>query len=137
VDSSSRHILTFQDDLNKFLVGIPIERQDSETVVREFVLNIILKFDTPRQVLTDQGTDFDSNLFKETCKLLRIKKIQCSAFHPESNGGLERSHRVLAEYLRHYVREDQSDWDQWIPYATYVYITTVHMSTGYTALGQK
>ena len=66
------------------------------------------------------------------CRLLRIKKIQTTAFHPESNGGLERSHRVLAEYLRHYVCEDQSNWDEWIPYAVYVYNTTVHTTTAYT-----
>jgi hypothetical protein len=64
--------------------------------------------------------------------MLRIRKIQTTAFHPESNGGLERSHRVLAEYLRHYVREDQTDWDDWIPYAVYVYNTTVHTTTAYT-----
>ena len=64
--------------------------------------------------------------------MLRIRKIQTTAFHPESNGGLERSHRVLAEYLRHYVREDQTNWDDWIPYAVYVHNTTVHTSTAYT-----
>jgi hypothetical protein len=66
------------------------------------------------------------------CRLLGIKKIQTTAFHPESNGGLERSHRVLAEYLRHYVSEDQTNWDEWIPYAVYVYNTTVHVTTAYT-----
>jgi len=56
-----------------------------------------------------------SILFKETCKLLRSEKILCSAFHPESNTGLWKSHRFFAEYLRHYVQEEQSDWDKWIP----------------------
>jgi len=63
--------------------------------------------------------------------LLKIKNIQTTAFHPESNGCLERSHRVLAEYLRHYVREDQTNLDKWIPYAVYVYNTTVHTTTAY------
>jgi hypothetical protein len=116
---------------SEFVVAIPID-QDAETIAREFVLNIVLKFGTPRNILTDQGSNFISNIFKETCQLLKIKKTQCSAFHPESIGSLERSHRVVAEYLRHYVQEDQSDWDTWIPYAIYVYKTTVHTSTGYT-----
>ena len=99
--------------------------------MQENVLNIVLKFGAPAQILTDQGTNFLSDLFKNTCKLLKIKKIQTTAFHPESNGGLERSHRVLAEYLRHYMREDQMNWDEWIPYAVYVYNTTVHTTTAY------
>ena len=81
------------------MIAIPIPQQDAETVAREFVLNIILKFGAPAQILTDQGLNFLSDLFKSTCKLLRIKKIQTTAFHHESNGSLERSHRLLTEYL--------------------------------------
>ncbi|XP_060854939.1 uncharacterized protein LOC132932576 [Metopolophium dirhodum] len=53
-------------------------------------------------VLTDQGTEFLSKTFTEVCKLLKINKIKTSAYHPLSNGALERSHKSLAEYLRHY-----------------------------------
>jgi hypothetical protein len=60
---------------------------------------MILKIGTPRQILMDQGTKFLSDIFKNVCKLLRIKKLQTTAFRPESNGGFERSHRVLAEYF--------------------------------------
>ena len=71
-------------------------------------------------------------MFKNTCRFLGIKKIHSTAFHPESQGSIERSHRVLAEYLRHYVKEDETNWDQWIPFATYVHNTTEHSATGYT-----
>jgi hypothetical protein len=128
----NRYILTFQDDLTKFMTAVPIPQQDAETVAREFVTNVVLKMGAPRQLLTDQGTNFLSELFKSTCRMLKIKKIQTTAWRPESNGGLERSHRVLGEYLRHYVNEDQSNWDEWIPYAMYVYNTTSHTATGYT-----
>ena len=50
-------------------------------------------------VLSDQGSNFLSELFRDACQLLRIKKINTTAFQPESNGGLERGHRVLVEYL--------------------------------------
>jgi len=93
----------------------------------------VLKFGAPGQILTDQGSNFLSDFFKNICRLLRIKKVQTTAFRPESNGSLERSHRVLAEYLRHYVSEDQTDWDEWVPYAAYVYNTTVHTITTFTS----
>lgn len=130
--TGNKYILTFQDELSKFLVAIPISRQDAETVAREFVRQIILRMGTPRKLLTDQGSNFLSEVFKNTCKLLRIQKLQTTAFHPESNGSLERSHRVLKEYLRHYIKEDESNWEDWIPYAVHVYNTSTHTSTGYT-----
>ena len=131
-DSGNKYVLTFQDDLSKFLIAMPIPHQDAETIARKFVLEVVLRFGAPGLILTDQGSNFLSDLFKSTCKLLKIRKVQTTAFHPESNGGLERSHRVLAEYLRHYVREDQTNWDVWIPYAVYNYNTTVHSSTQFT-----
>jgi hypothetical protein len=128
----NKYILTVQDDLSKFVTAVPIPRQDAKTIAKEFVANVILKMGTPTQVLTDQGANFLSEVFNDVCKLLKIKKLQTTAFRPESNGSLERSHRVLAEYLRHYINEDQTNWDEWVPYAMYVYNTTVHSATGYT-----
>jgi hypothetical protein len=131
--AGNKYILTFQDELSKFLVAIPIHKQDSETVAREFVTHIIMKLGTPAKILTDQGSNFLSEVFKNTCKMLRIKKLQTTPWHTESNGGLERSHRVPKEYLRHYIRrEDQTNWDDWVPYAVYVYNTSSHVATGYT-----
>jgi transposase InsO family protein len=91
------------------VIAVPISHQDPETVTRGFVTHYVLKYGTPHTVLTDQGTSFLSDVFRRACKLLKIKEIHSTAFHPEMNGGLERSHRVLAEHLRHYIREDQSD----------------------------
>ena len=134
--SGNKYILTFQDDLSIFIIAIPIPQQYAETNAKEFGLNVVLKFGAPAQILTDQGSNFLSDLFKNMFKILRIRKIQTTAFHPESNGGLEKRHRVLAEYLRHYVRKDQTNWTDWIPYAVYVYNTMVHTTTAYTLLNQ-
>jgi transposase InsO family protein len=116
----NKYILTFQDELSKFLVAIPIPKQDTETVAKEFIKHVILKVGTPIKLLTDQGSNFLSEVFRNTCKLLKIKKLLTTPFHPESNGSLERSYRVLKEYLRHYIKEDQSNWEKWVPYAVYL-----------------
>jgi transposase InsO family protein len=116
----NKYILTFQDDLSKYVVVVPVEKQDAETVARAFVEKIVLTYGTPQILQTDQGANFVSEVFKNSCKILKIKKIQSTAFHPESQGSIEWSHRVLAEYHRHYVTEDQTNWDSWVPFATCV-----------------
>jgi hypothetical protein len=63
----NKYILTFQDELSKFLVATPIQRQDAETVAREFVSQVILKVGTPNKILTDQGSNFLSEIFKNMC----------------------------------------------------------------------
>ena len=111
---------------------MPIRQPDAATVARAFVEDIVLKFGIPQSVLTDQCSNFISEVFSNICKTLKIKKIKCTAFRPQSNGALERSHRVLVQYLRCFVLEDQSNWYKWLHYATFVFNTTPHTSTGFT-----
>jgi transposase InsO family protein len=120
----------FQDDLSKYVVAVPIGKQDAETVARVFVEKIVLTYGTPQTLQTDQGASFVGEVFRNTCKILKINKIQSTAFHPETQGSTERSHRVLAEYLRHYVSEDQTN--SLVQFATCVYHTTEHSATGFT-----
>ena len=128
----NKYILTFQDDLTKFSCGIPVQNAEAKTIAEAFVTEIICKHGIPETLLTDQGSNFLSEMFSEMCKLLKIRKLQTTPYHPQTNGALERSHRTLAEFLRHYVDRDPHSWDTWIPYATFVYNTTSHTSTNFT-----
>jgi hypothetical protein len=127
-----KYMFTFQDELSKYTIAVPISQQDAETIARIFVEETVLKFGIPQVILTDQGWNFLSDLFTNVCKLLRIKKLKTTAYHPQTNGALERNHRVLVEYLRCCILEDRSDWDKWVPYAIFVFNTTPHTSTGFT-----
>jgi len=80
--------------------------------------------------MSDQGTEFLNKIFSETCKLIGVKRINTSPYHLQANGALERSHRTLGEYLRHYVDADQQNWDTYIPYAMFTYNSSEHQSTG-------
>ena len=58
-----------------------------------------------------------------------MKRINTSLYHPQANVALERSHRMLGEYLRHYVDVDQQNWDTYIPYDMFTYNSSEHRST--------
>ena len=131
-NKGNRYILTFQDDLTKFMAAIPISTQDVETIAREFVQNIVLKHGIPEVILTDQGANFLSEPFTSVGNYCRLRKFKRRRFTSESNDSLKRGHKVLVEYLRHYIAEDQQDWDEWVAYATYVYSVMTHMATAYS-----
>ena len=88
----NKYLLTFQDGLSKFTIGVPLKQQDAMTLARAFVEEIILKFGIPQVLLTDQGSNFLSELFSNVCKLLRVKRVKTSAYRPQTNGALERTH---------------------------------------------
>lgn len=128
----NRYILTFEDDLTRYCLAVPIENQEAVTVARAFVTNIVCHYGIPACVLTDCGSNFTSELFSNVCKLLQIKKLTTTAFHPQSNGSIERSHRNITEFLRNFINKDQNNWDIWLPYAIFTYNTSEHEATRHT-----
>jgi len=60
---NNKYILTFQDDLSKYVVAVSLGQQDGETVARAFVANVVLKYGTPSILQTDQGAKFVSEMF--------------------------------------------------------------------------
>lgn len=130
-EKQNSYILTVQDDLTKFSAAFPLRTHDANSVAKALVEGFVCQHGIPEAILTDCGTEFLSKLFKECCKLLQIEKINTTPYHPQTNGSLERSHRTLTEYLRHYVDSHHRDWDDYVAYAMFVYNTTKHTTTNY------
>lgn len=131
-ESGNKYILTLQDDLTKFSQAYAIPNHESFTVAETVVHKFICNFGLPESILTDQGKYFMSKLFSDISKLFKIKKINSTAYHPETNGALERSQSTLINYLKNYINEFQTDWDNWLNFAIFSYNTTVHTSTKFS-----
>jgi len=123
------YILTMQDLLTKYSVAVPLQEATSLTIADAFVKNFICIYGAPKIILTDQGTNFLSSLIKNLTRKFNIKHLK--AYHPQSNGSLERSHHVLAEYFKTQINKDEK-WDEHISLAMFSYNTSVHKSTGYS-----
>lgn len=125
-----RYILTIKDDFSKFLVAIPIKRKTAETVAKGFVENWVLKFGVPEKVVTDQGREF-LGIMTEVTKLLTIDAKMSAAYHHQTVGTLENSHKSLGNYLRIYAGVS-NQWHEKLPFFVFAYNSTVNLATGYT-----
>ena len=63
---------------------------------------------------SDRGAQFTSSLWSAICCLLKIKHKTTTAFHPQSNGMVERFHRQLKNSLR--ARLASSNWFEHLPW---------------------
>jgi hypothetical protein len=131
-ENGNKYILTCQDNLSKYFIGVPLQSQTAEEVSNVFVKYIVLVYGIPTEIVTDQGANFMSDIFKRICKLFKINKICTTAYHPESNGALERTHKTLSNYLRCFCDKRLNDWDELLPFACFTYNTTPHSVTKYT-----
>ena len=125
-------ILVVGDYATKWLEAYPLPDHRAETIAECLVTNFISRFGIPRRIHSDQGRDFESNLFQELCRLLGIDKTRTSPWQPSSNGYIERFNATLQAMLRTEVSDKQDDWDENIPVLTMAYRSSVHETTGET-----
>jgi hypoxanthine-guanine phosphoribosyltransferase len=131
-EEGHKFILTCQDNLSKYLIAVPLHDQTAEEVSEKLLEHVLLIYGIPQAIVTDQGSNFMSDVFKRLCQLFQIEKLHTSVYHPESNGALERTHKTLVAYLRSYVDKQQMLWNQWLPFACFCFNTTPHSITKYS-----
>ena len=129
-DSGNRHIVVFTEYLTKWCEAFPVATIDAPTIARLLVDEIVCRHGAPRTLLSDRGKNFMSNLIKEVCQILNIKKIQTSSYHPCTNGLTEKMNEYLAHALSMYSNSKQTNWDLFIPSILFGYRTSIHPSTG-------
>jgi hypothetical protein len=81
---------------------------------KSFNFTWISCFGVPETITSDRGPQFTSNLWFNLCEMLHISHKQTTAFHPESNGAVERLHRHLKDALR--ARAAAATWSEELPF---------------------
>ena len=78
----NRHVLVFQDHFTKWPMVYAIPDQKSQRIVRILCEEIVPMFGIPEALLSDRGANLLSHLMQDVCKLLGIKKLNTTSYHP-------------------------------------------------------
>ena len=84
---------------------------EAATVARIIVEEVVARFGVPSSIHSDQGRQYESELFSEMFRVLHIKKTRTTPYHPQSDELVERFNKTLVTMLSAYVNEHHSDWD--------------------------
>ena len=98
--SGNEYLLTIMCTSTRFPEAIPLRNIKTKSIVKA-----LIKFFTfvglPKSVQSDQGSNFMSGIFQQVMHELGIKQYRSSAYHPESQGALERFHQTLKNMIGH------------------------------------
>ena len=129
-ESGNRYVLVFQDFLTKWPFAFPMPDQKAQRITQLLVTEVLPFFGVPEALLSDRGTNLLSHLMKDICRLLGIRKLNTTAYHPECDGMVEQFNRTLKTMLRKHTAKFGSQWDQYISGALWAYRNVPHEATG-------
>ena len=127
--TGKRFLLIVTDRFTKLTQVAPLRTITAYHVAVAFCEVWVFKYGIPRTLLSDNGPQFASKFFTHVCQTLGVTNVFTSAYHPQTNGQVERYNRTLLAMLRNYVNDNQNDWDEYASALTYAYNTSVHRST--------
>ncbi|OBZ81557.1 Transposon Tf2-9 polyprotein, partial [Choanephora cucurbitarum] len=105
----------------------------SREAVADFIYEeIVMRFGVPSEIVTDRGANFTSGLVKTYLRKVGVNHKLTSAYHPRSNGKVERFNGVIKQMLRKYTNGALHRWDDFVNAALWACRIRVHSTTGFS-----
>ena len=105
---------------------MPVPDQSSSQLL---VDHVISRHRVPAELLSDRGMTFLSHLMEDIYKLMGIHKVSTTAYHPQTDGLVERFNRTLTDMLAKTVDKSGRDWDRHLPHVLFAYRVSPQEST--------
>jgi cleavage and polyadenylation specificity factor subunit 1 len=109
-----RYLLTMVDRSSRWLEAIPLRSVEAATCAEAFIAGWVARFGVPGRITTDRGRQFISSFWGHVCGQLGAHHSTTTAFHPQSNGMVERCHRQLKDALK--ARLAAAAWPSHLPW---------------------
>jgi hypothetical protein len=121
----------FQDRFTKWVQCRPVRSATAKSVTQALYEEIIVRFGTPKVVITDNGAQYTSRHFTELLNSFGVKHRLTPAYTPQANP-VERTNRTLKTMIAQYCEQNHRLWDRHLKDFEFAINTSRNDSTGYT-----
>ena len=129
--SGNHYLLTIMCASTRFPEAIPLRNIKTKTIVTALAMFFTL-VGLPSFIQSDQGSNFMSGVFQLVTYELGITQYKSSAYHPQSQGALERWHQTLKTMMKIYCFETEKDWDEGIHLLLFATQESVQVYLGFS-----
>nr|CAH67683.1 H0510A06.8 [Oryza sativa] len=123
------------DKFTKWPEAYPVIKIDKHSALK-FIRGITARFGVTNRIITDNGTQFTSELFGDYCEEMGIKLCFASPAHPRSNGQVERANAEILKGLKtktfNILKKHGDSWIEELPAVLWANRTTPSRATGET-----
>ncbi|PJE77626.1 hypothetical protein CI610_03449 [invertebrate metagenome] len=119
------------DEATRYPEAFALKNVDAQTIA-DTLVELFSRVGVPHVILTDQGTNFTSKMIQELYRVMGIKGITTTPYHPQANGKVERFNATLKAVLKKLCTSNNEAWDELLPYALFAYREVPHEETGFS-----
>ena len=130
-ESGKRYILTMVDVALRYPDAVALKSISTEDVA-EGLVSMFSRLGVPQEILSDQGSQFMSEVMAEVCRLLSIRHLVSSPYHPMTNGLCEKFNGTLKKILKRLCEKNPKNWDRYLDAALFAYREAPQESTGFS-----
>jgi hypothetical protein len=131
-ENGNTNIVVFCDKLTKMIHVVPTAKVDASDMADIFLHHVFRYHGLPERFIHDRDTRFTSKFWKAFFSLCRVTNSNSTAYHPQTDGQTEVVNKSIEDFLRHFVDENQTDWDKLLIFAEFAFNNSKHESTGFT-----
>jgi transposase InsO family protein len=108
-------IMVVVDKLTKVAHFVPMKTMHTTTNIAEIFMKEIARLHgIPRKIVSDRDTKFTSNFWRGLFKGFGTNLNFSTAYHPQTDGQIERVNQIIEDMLRMYVMDNPSKWEYYL-----------------------
>lgn len=123
-----QYLFVCVDSFSRFTVLVALKDKTAKSVGRAIIDHIICPHESPRVLLSDNGTEFNNAVLQEICTEFKIEKCNIVPYSPASNGKVERCNKRILDVLR-YITSARDTWDDWVQSIACSINAAIHSTT--------
>ena len=126
-----KNVLVVEDHFTCYTQAYVTKNHTARMTARVLYNEFFSMFGFPRQLMSDQASEFTGQVISELCDLLGVTKIRMSPYHPQTNGAIERVHQTLRRMIAKMDPEKRAKWPSHLGPILITYHATQSLLTGY------
>jgi hypothetical protein len=123
--TSNKHndaIMVVVDKLSKSTYFIPVRSTcKAIDIAQVFMKEIFRLYGMPKEIVFDKDMEFTSKFWKSLMAGLESKLLFSTAYHPQTDGQIERVNQILKDMLRMHVMHQPRKWEDYLPLVEFAY----------------
>lgn len=128
----NQYVLCITDYFTRWIVAVAVPDCSAQTTAEALFNEFICKYGIPTAILTDQGTHFLNQLMEAMSKLVGYNHKYSTAYHPQSNGMVERFNATFIPQIAKLQDRENNNWDEFLAPIVFAYNTGCHSTTEYS-----